>query len=87
MAALRIFLRGLFWLLLAYWLTFIGYTIKNLATGGPNAAVIWYSHISGEVFKWDWRMFLFRQMVILAITLAAWFFGKRPSSRKVANSS
>ncbi len=84
MAGLRVISRGLFWLLLVYWLGFIGYTIKNLVTGGPSAAVIWYRHISGAAFQWSWGVFLIQQIAILALTLATWFFGRRPPDRAVS---
>jgi hypothetical protein len=77
---LRLLRRALLWFLALYWVGFIVYTIKNLATGGPSAAVAWYRHISGGTLRWDWRAFLAAQMVILAITLALWFFGRRPDS-------
>jgi hypothetical protein len=85
MAAFRVILRGVFWLLLVYWLIFIGYTVKNLVAGGSGAAVIWYRHISGGAVKWDWRVFLLQQGVILAVTLASWFFGRRPVARSVGH--
>ena len=79
MSALRIISRGLFWLLAAYWVVFIGYTIKNLVAGGSDAAVVWYRHIAGALFLWQWHwgVFLIQQIATLAITLAAWFFGWR----------
>jgi hypothetical protein len=64
-------------LLGVYWIVFIGYTIKNLVTGGPNAVVAWYRHLSqasGLSFGWDWRVFLAQQFGMLAITLMLWFF-------------
>jgi len=79
---LRALRRVFIWLLGAYWLVFIGYTIKNLVAGGPGAVVGWYKHIShmpGLSFRWDWRVFLIQQVVMLAITLMLWFFGRRPS--------
>lgn len=83
MAAFRVILRGLFVLLVAYWSIFVGYTIKNLVAGGPGEAVIWYRHISGGAFQWDWRVFVIQQAVIVAVTLAAWFFGRKPSGSAV----
>jgi len=38
-AILRALRRVFIWLLGAYWLVFIGYTIKNLVAGGPGAVV------------------------------------------------
>jgi hypothetical protein len=76
----RLVRRGLIWLLIAYWVIFFGYTIKNFAVGGPAAVVIWYrhiSHVSGKPFQWSWSGFLARQFAIFAITLALWFVGRR----------
>jgi len=77
MAALRVISRALFWLLVAYWVVFIGYTVKNLVAGGPGIAVVWYRHISGGAFQWNWGVFLIQQVVILSVTLASGFFGWR----------
>jgi len=81
---LRLLRRVLIWFFGAYWVIFVGYTIKNLIQGGPRAVVAWYQHISytgGLSLRWDWRVFLARQVAILAITLLLWFFGRRPSGR------
>lgn len=81
---IRAVLRGLIWLLGAYWIVFLGYTIKNLAAGGPRAVVLWYRHISGATFHWDWRLFLAGQIAMLAITMISLLgfrhFGRAPSS-------
>ena len=71
------------WLLIAYWVVFIGYTITYWITGGPSAVVGWYKHISIPPFHVDaplkWEKFLGGQVAILAITVALWFFGRRPT--------
>jgi hypothetical protein len=84
-AILRLFRFVLLWLLAVYWITFVGYTIKNLAAGGPVAAVTWYKHISGAVFEWNWGVFLARQFAILVLTLTIWFFGRRLASHEIGN--
>ena len=84
MTIFRAILRVLFWLLGAYWVVFVSYTIKNMIMGGPGAVVGWYEHIShtsGISLRWDWRVFLAQQVAILAITAMLWFFGRRPSGR------
>ena len=86
MAALKIISRGLFCLLVAYWVVFIGYTVKNLVAGGPDAAVVWYRHISGGVAPWRWGVFVVQQAVILGVTLATRFLGWRPPSHTVNHS-
>jgi hypothetical protein len=86
MPALRTISRGLFWLLVAYWLVFVGYTIKNLVVGGSDAAVVWYRHISGGAFQWHWGVFFAQQAVILGVTLASRFFGWRPPGHTVSHS-
>ena len=80
----RLILRGLLWLLGAYWLGFLGYTVKNLIAGGWTAVLAWYEHISGPVFKWDWRIFLVRQLAILGVTLILYFFDRRMARGRVA---
>lgn len=78
--ALRSVCRAVLWLLVAYWVTFFGYTIKNLIAGGPGAVVAWYKHIShteAVSLRWDWRVFLAQQIGMLAITWMLWFFGQR----------
>ena len=79
MVALKLVSRLLFWLLVAYWLIFVSYTIKNFVVGGASAAVAWYRYIDQGLFQWHWGTFLIRQIVILAITLTTWFFGWRPT--------
>lgn len=72
--------RGLLWLMILYWLCFIGYTIMHLVRGGPGSVVAWYmhiTHIDGVPFQWSWTAFLARQIGILAITLALVFLGRR----------
>jgi hypothetical protein len=81
---LRLLRRGLVWLLIAYWVVFLGYTIKNLAMGGPRAVVAWYMHVSyagGLPLQWSWGRFLARQVAILAITLAVCISARRSSKR------
>ncbi len=80
---LRLVRHTLIWLLGVYWIIFIGYTIKNLVAGGPDAVVAWYKHISRTSalsIHWDWRVFLARQIALVGVTLLLWFFG-RPSRR------
>jgi hypothetical protein len=75
--AVRVALTVLFWCLTAYWAVFIGYTIKNLFVGGPRAVLGWYMHISSpglSVDSWSGEAFLLRQAILLAVTLALWFF-------------
>ena len=81
---LRSLRRGLMWLLIAYWAVFIGYTIKNLVQGGPEAVVRFYRHIlymhagAQQVpTEWNWGPFLAAQAVYLAITLALIYFERR----------
>jgi hypothetical protein len=70
---LRLLRRSLIWLLIAYWIVFVSYTIMHLAAGGPGAVVVWYRHIGGMPFRWNWWMFLAGQMVVLAITVTLCF--------------
>jgi hypothetical protein len=85
---LQLLRRGLVWLFVGYWVCFLGYTIMHLLTGGPGAVVIWYRHISGVPFhSWSWSAFLAGQIGILAITLAMFFFGRRPSSRGISTTN
>jgi hypothetical protein len=69
----------LLWLLAFYWVTFVGFTIKYLAAGGPSAVVTWYRHISAAPFRWQWHWgaFLIGQVIILAATLALLALGRR----------
>lgn len=83
---LRALRRVLIWFFCAYWVMFIGYTIKNLLIGGPRAVVVWYRHISGGAFRWDWRVFMAEQLAIFAITLILYFFGQRSSRREIRKS-
>jgi hypothetical protein len=73
----RLLRRGLIWLLIAYWVVFVSYTIMHLITGGPGAVVVWYRHIARMPFQWNWGVFLGGQIVILAITVALCFFGRQ----------
>lgn len=70
---IRLLQRGLMWLLVAYWVVFVGYTIMHLVSGGPSAVIVWYRHIAKMPFKWNWGTFLGGQVVILAITMALGF--------------
>jgi hypothetical protein len=74
--------------LLAYWLLFAVYTIRNLILGGPQAVLAWYEHLEtgnrysasseGLSFpQWSAARFLLRQAILLAITVGLWF-GVRP---------
>jgi hypothetical protein len=74
----RLLRRGLFWLLIAYWVVFVSYSIMHLITGGRGGVVMWYRHIARAPFQWNWSVFLAGQMVIVAITVALYFFGRRP---------
>jgi hypothetical protein len=82
---LRSLRQALIWFFGLYWVMFIAYTIKNLVEGGPHAVVIWYRHISGGAFRWDWRVFLAQQVTMLAITLLLWFFGRRPTGHEATS--
>jgi hypothetical protein len=69
------FLRAtLLWVLLLYWLVFVGYTFEKLATGGREALVAWYAHISAPPllaeFHWNWGLFIAKQAGMAAVTLA-----------------
>lgn len=77
---LRMVRRVAIWLLMAYWLVFFGYTIKNFVEGGSTAVLGWYKHISGNPFQWHWGIFLLRQIVMLVLTLALYFFERRRGS-------
>ncbi len=55
---LRLLRRGLIWLLIAYWVVFVSYTIMHPITGGPGAVVVWYRHIARTPFQWNWELFL-----------------------------
>jgi len=58
---------------------FIGYTLRNFAVGGSREVVRWYEHVGRNSLQWDWnwKSFLARQLLILAITLTLWFFERR----------
>lgn len=73
----RLLRRGLIWLLIAYWVAFVGYTIMHLVTGGPGAVVVWYKHIARMPFQWNWPVFLAGQMAILTATVLLYFFERR----------
>ena len=72
---LRVVRRIAIWLLTAYWLIFLGYTIRNFVE-----VLGWYKHISGNPFQWHWDVFLLQQIVMLAVTLALYFFERRRGS-------
>lgn len=76
-AILRLLRRGLMWVLIAYWVIFVSYSIMHLVTGGPNGVVVWYRHISRAPFEWNWGVFLAGQMFILAVTVVLFIFGRR----------
>ncbi len=76
-ATFRLLRRGLIWLLILYWAGFVGYTIRNLAAGGPSAVVGWYMHINGDLVDWKWGRFLARQGAIIGLTVALLIFGRR----------
>jgi hypothetical protein len=77
----RLLRRVLAWLLIAYWVVFVSYTIMHLITGGPGGVVVWYRHIARAPFQWNWGVFLAGQMIILAITVVLCIFERRPDSR------
>jgi len=76
---LGLFRRCLLWLLAFYWVAFVGFSIRYLVAGGPTAVVVWYRHISEAPFRWQWHWgtFLAGQVIVLAVTLALWMFGRR----------
>jgi ABC-type nitrate/sulfonate/bicarbonate transport system permease component len=74
--------------LLAYWLIFAVYTIKNLILGGPHAVLAWYMHVDGGYLhiesdgkiiipQWSAAKFVLQQGILLAVTVGLWF-GVRP---------
>ena len=74
--------------LLAYWLIFAVYTIKNLILGGPHAVLAWYEHLdTGNRYsasseglgfpQWSAAKFVLRQGILLGVTVGLWF-GVRP---------
>ena len=80
----RLLRTGLTWLLIAYWVVFVSYTIKNLVIGGPGAVEAWYWHISdvgGTLAHWSWAKFLAKQIAILLITLGFFLSGRRTPNR------
>lgn len=80
-AILRVLRRSLMWVLIAYWVIFVSYSMMHLITGGPGAVVVWYRHIARAPFQWNWEMFLAGQMLILAATVAVYFFERRGSQQ------
>jgi hypothetical protein len=77
---LRLLRRGLIWLLVFYWVIFVGYTVKLVVTGGPSAVVAWYEHITGPYLQWSWRVFFIQHGAILAVTVVLCLFGRRHDS-------
>jgi hypothetical protein len=75
----RFLRRFLLWLLVAYWVVFVGYTVTHLITGGPAAVVVWYRHIA-RMPQWNWAVFLAGQIIVLAITLTLCFLGRTSDS-------
>jgi hypothetical protein len=73
--------RGLIWLLIGYCVIFVGHTITNLVTGGPSAVIVWYRHIARAPIRWNWVVFLCRQLVILAVTVTLCLFGRNRPRR------
>jgi hypothetical protein len=76
-AILRLLGRGLMWVLFAYWVILISYSIMHLITGGPSGVVVWYRHISRAPLQWNWGAFLAGQMFILAVTVVLFIFERR----------
>jgi len=80
---LRLIRRGLRWLLLIYWATFIGYRVAKVIVGGPSAVVgyyrrIFYMHAGmaqvAERSSWVfWGPFLAAQVIYLGIALLLCF--------------
>ena len=79
--------RGIFrlfrFVLIGYWVVFIGYTIKNFMTGGQLAVETWYRHVSQRPFEtqWGWGVFWAQQAALLLITILVCLFGKQPKIR------
>lgn len=71
--------RGLIWLLVFYWVGFLGYTTAKFVEGGLGRVADWYRHIStpfeiGRPFEWSWKVFLGDQILLFAITLGLWIW-------------
>jgi hypothetical protein len=92
--AIEVTLTTLLWFLVTYWAIFIGYTVEKLATGGPQAALAWYSHVSsklrlvpwGDTFllqeePWHAKAFFLQEATLLALTVGIWLFRKRLLNR------
>jgi len=76
--ALLFLRRFLLFLLLIYWVAFIGYTVAKLIQGGPGRVVAfyWYTLCENrlEPCQWSWQVFLTAQFTYLAITLLLCLF-------------
>jgi hypothetical protein len=84
----RLLRRCLLWLLIAYWGTFIGYTIMHWSNGGSVAVVAWYQHISYshnsfKIRSWSWERFITGQLAILIVTFILLFFERQPKHSKI----
>jgi hypothetical protein len=70
--------RVLLFLLIFYWVIFIGYTVAKFIEGGPRSVAAYYWYIACEnriePCPMNWGAFWFAQGVYLAITLLLCFF-------------
>jgi hypothetical protein len=67
--------RGLLFLLLVYWVSFIGFSVVKLAEDGSGRVAAWYRYISTWVtsvdgppvafviHEWNWWQFLTAQVI------------------------
>jgi len=76
---LRLLLGCLFFILIAYWVVFITFTITLFISGGRDRVIHWYMHISsvGIQFRWSWKEFVARHIANLAITVSLYFLMRR----------
>jgi len=66
-----------FWILIAYWLVFVGYSLTISLNRGPHNLIAWYSHIAGLQFHWNWMKFLAGQITILVVTVLFYLLMRR----------
>lgn len=76
---LRLLVGCLFWILIAYWVIFVTFTIMLFFSGGTDRVIHWYMHISsvGIQFHWSWKEFIVRQVINLAVTVGLYFLARR----------
>jgi hypothetical protein len=89
---LHLVMQGFLMLLLFYWAIFAGNTLVRLFSGGPARVIAWYKHIDGSPIQWDqgalvlpvwdWRLFVARESMILAITLGLCYLEWRVLQKK-----